>query len=227
MSQVQPRYPVKTGPFSSHRTLVRVVGEMSGGRLLDVGCAEGELSVSFLNAGWAVDAVEPDERDANVALQRGINVFVGSLADAAGSFADEYDCIVAADVLEHMADPLHAVGSLRDMLSRDGRLVVSLPNIAHLAIRAQLASGRFDYQDRGPLDRTHLRFFTRRTAIELLTSAGLRIDRVEVCPAPLELLEPALRGHQVPDGLHTLHHRLARLWPGGLAYQFVIVARSA
>jgi hypothetical protein len=100
-----------------------------------------------------------------------------------------------------------------------------VPNVAHLWARLSLLIGRFDYADRGILDRTHLRFFTRRTLVDLLRAAELTIVELTVTPAPLPLVVPPRWHGRWLERVHALSARAARGWPGGLAYQFVAVCR--
>ena len=99
--------------------------------------------------------------------------------------------------------------------------------MAHLWVRLSLLAGRFDYTDRGILDRTHLRFFTRRTLVTFLHSAGLAVAELRVTPVPLPLVVPPRWHGAGLRRLHDLSARVARIWPGGLAYQFVAVCRVA
>src|SRR5206468_5252051 len=96
-----------------------------------------------------------------------------------------FDAIVYADVLEHLTDPLRVISDLDRHLAPDGFVIVSVPNIAHLYIRLLLLFGRFDYIDRGILDRTHLRFFTARSLRDFIADAGLVVERFTATPAPL------------------------------------------
>ena len=85
------------------------------------------------------------------------------------------DCLILADVLEHLPDPWTTLGQWSDILLPGGYVVASVPNVAHRSVWSQLLKGRWDYQDSGIMDRTHFRFFTRNTAIELLEESGLRL----------------------------------------------------
>jgi SAM-dependent methyltransferase len=136
-----------------------------------------------------------------------------------------FDAIVYGDVLEHLSDPRAALVALDRTLAPGGIVIVSVPNVAHLWVRLSLLAGRFDYADRGILDRTHLRFFTRRTLVAFLHSAGLTVAELRVTPVPLPLVVPPRWHGAGLRGLHDLSARVARLWPGGLAYQFVAVCR--
>ena len=112
-------------------------------------------------------------------------------------------------------------------LAGDGLLIISVPNVAHLWVRLQLLLGRFDYADRGILDRTHLRFFTRRSFAAFLGDAGLDVEELVATPVPLPLVVPPRLHGPVLDAVHALSAGAARAWKCGLAYQFVAVCRRA
>lgn len=96
--------------------------------------------------------------------------------------------------------------------------MVSTPNIANWSMRLLHLAGRWQYADRGIMDRTHLRFFTHRTVRDLLEEGGFRVVEVDVtCPVPF------FRGGRVSGAAHWLALR----WKNLLAYQFVVVARPA
>jgi len=88
-----------------------------------------------------------------------------------------YDAIVFCHVLEHLTDPLLALRLASERLSARGRFVIVLPNVATWRMRWLLLQGRWDYADEGILDRTHVCFYTHKTALELMDRAGLRIER--------------------------------------------------
>ena len=91
-------------------------------------------------------------------------------------YGDEtFDCVVCADVLEHIKEPWGVLSQLFGLLRPGGCIVVSIPNIRNLGILAELAAGDWVYQDAGILDRTHLRFFTRRSFQRALLGAGFTI----------------------------------------------------
>jgi hypothetical protein len=86
--------------------------------------------------------------------------------------------IVFADVLEHLSDPVGVLRAAEKVLSQDGEILISIPNVAHASVRLGLLAGRFDYSNEGLLDRTHAFFYTRKSLFEMLERAGL---------APLDL----------------------------------------
>lgn len=227
MNEEQPgwRYPVKVGHYSSHAQLLRLLGEGRGRSLLDVGCAQGEIANGLARQGWSVVGVEPDQRDAAVARQQGLRVVDGYLSDVLEDIGQTFDVVLYADVLEHMSDPIGALKQTKQLLNPQGMVVASIPNIAHLAVRLQLMAGSFTYTDRGPLDRTHLRFFTRRTVRQLFEDANYRVLSEQVTPAPIELAAAAVGIKRVPRALEVANWTSAVTWPSGLAYQFLLLAQ--
>jgi SAM-dependent methyltransferase len=129
-----------------------------------------------------------------------------------------FDYVLLADVLEHLQHPERVVAWTLRYLKPDGRLLISVPNVAHLYVRWKLLWGAFDYQDRGILDRTHLRFFTRKTFAAFIEDCGLACLEMHTTPAPVELVAPLF------GRAGALHAAFARWLPGLLAYQFVCVA---
>jgi 2-polyprenyl-3-methyl-5-hydroxy-6-metoxy-1,4-benzoquinol methylase len=218
-------YRLKPDPYSSHSLILSRLGEGRGRKLLDVGAADGFLAERLTAQGWAVTALERDPALAAQAHGRCKTVVVADLEAAPPLLDGPFDAIVYGDVLEHLGDPRAVLLALDRTLATGGTVIVSVPNVAHLWVRLSLLAGRFDYADRGILDRTHLRFFTRRTLVALLGEAGLSVDELRVTPVPLPLVVPPRWHGGWLDGLHAVSARAARLWPGGLAYQFVAVCR--
>jgi hypothetical protein len=101
-------------------------------------------------------------------------------------------------------------------------VIVSLPNVAHLYYRLALLVGRFEYAERGPLDRTHLRFFTLRSALKLVQACGVSVNQVAVTPIPLPLLNPLFEEGRPLWLLYYLQAILARLFKTVLGYQVII-----
>jgi 2-polyprenyl-3-methyl-5-hydroxy-6-metoxy-1,4-benzoquinol methylase len=220
-------YRLKDDPHSSHSVILARLGDGRGRRALDVGAADGFLSERLTAQGWSVTALERDPELAARARGRCKEVVVADLESAPPLLHGPFDAIVFGDVLEHLSEPRATLVALGGTLAPGGTVVVSVPNVAHLWVRLSLLVGRFDYADRGILDRTHLRFFTRRTLVAFLREAGLRVLELAVTPVPLPLVVPSRWHGGWLRGVHSLSARAARAWPGGLAYQFVAVCRRA
>jgi GT2 family glycosyltransferase/2-polyprenyl-3-methyl-5-hydroxy-6-metoxy-1,4-benzoquinol methylase len=146
-------------------------------KVLDVGCGAGGFSAS-LKARQLVEVhgVELVAQAAELARGHLDRVWNSSIEEALPKLPDGYyDCIVVADVLEHLLDPRNVLVSLKGKLAAGGRIVSSIPNVQNWDVLSNLIQGRWDYQNAGILDSTHLRFFTRKSVEELFWSAGLRI----------------------------------------------------
>lgn len=144
-----------------------------------------------------------------------------------GPWKEPFDVIIAGDVLEHLPRPGDLLSALKPLLKSDGTLLVSLPNVANVTVRASLAAGRFPYADRGILDRTHLRFYTRATARALLESAGFSIGFETATAMPVELAVSALSRPPFVGPVRAGARLLAAAWPTLFGYQFVFEAAPA
>jgi hypothetical protein len=125
-----------------------------------------------------VTGIEVCEEAAELARQHCRQVLVGDaeVMDFEAVLATEqFDAIIFADVLEHLRDPGEVLRKTVKLLSNEGAIVASIPNIAHSSMRLGLLNGEFRYRPYGLLDDTHLRFFTRDTIEELFDKAGLKI----------------------------------------------------
>jgi 2-polyprenyl-3-methyl-5-hydroxy-6-metoxy-1,4-benzoquinol methylase len=185
-------------------------------RILDVGCAAGYFGGYLKQKGYAqtVWGIELDRTAAEQARARVDRVFCANLnqrsaADILGDTPENFDCIICADILEHLNDPWKVLHDLSGFLSAEGRIIVSLPNIRHWSISLPLVfRGEWMYSDAGILDRTHLRFFTRRTMIELFDKANLRVVAEQ----------PLIRGLSTKIDRYSLH-----AFRELLAFQWVLI----
>ncbi|MGH9178986.1 MAG: methyltransferase domain-containing protein [Acidimicrobiales bacterium] len=159
---------------TSHALLVELVGTER--RVLDVGCAAGDLGRVLKQRGCRVAGVELDPLAAEAADRVLDELLVGDVneLDLVAHFGKEsFEVVVFGDVLEHLADPVSVLRKVRPLLTKTGSIVASIPNVAHGSIRLALLAGRFDYRELGLLDATHLRFFTRGSVHAVFREAGL------------------------------------------------------
>jgi 2-polyprenyl-3-methyl-5-hydroxy-6-metoxy-1,4-benzoquinol methylase len=219
-----PRYdfdPIDLESGSTHADVVLLVGENR--RVLELGPATGYMSRAFKDRGCTVVGIELDADMARRAEPHLDRVIVGNLddLDLEAELGDErFDAIVAADVLEHLVDPLAVLRRLEPFLADDGAFVLSIPNVAHGSVRLALLDGRFDYQDIGLLDRTHKTFFTRQSLEEMLDAAELGLAELHRHDLVLEASEVPFDAGAVPE---ELRRRLDED-PDARTYQFVVKA---
>lgn len=156
-----------------------------GSRVLEIGAGPGSITGPLVEElGCQVTALENDPE--SIRLLRKITSSVHELdlndstwarviRDAEGRF----DYIVAADVLEHLVDPVRVMAEMKSLLMPAGSIILSLPHVAHAAIQACLWNDDFQYQDTGLLDRTHIRFFGIKNMQSLACAHGLAIAQAD------------------------------------------------
>jgi 2-polyprenyl-3-methyl-5-hydroxy-6-metoxy-1,4-benzoquinol methylase len=162
--------------------------------LLDVGCGHGSLAGEIASRGYEVWGIEQSEFAATRAAKKIDRVIQADLTDQK-SVSNEigskkFDQIVFSDVLEHVYDPLTVLRSYLPYLKPGGQVLISLPNVVNWHTRLSILFGRFNYQDSGVLDRTHIRFFTFNTARRMVQAAGLSVQRADYTPLIVRALLP-------------------------------------
>jgi glycosyltransferase involved in cell wall biosynthesis len=214
-------YELKPSEHSSHGRLLGWLGSLPPRRVLDVGCSDGQFGALVRRLGHTVDGVDlvkhegvGDRLDAFIEH----DVSTGLPADTR-----RYDVIVAGDILEHVVDPELLLKDLRDHLTEGGEILVSVPNFGHWYPRGKVALGRFDYDQRGPLDHTHVRFFTRKSFERLVNACGLHIAERDVVGSPVDVLDRG--GETVVSRAARVAGRAdraaTRAWPTLFGYQFL------
>src|SRR5262249_16497031 len=185
----------------------------NGKHVLELGCGSGHMSRTLCDRDCPVVGIEIDRPAAEAAAEHCRRVIAADLdyLDFDHEIGpDRFDVIVAADVLEHLKDPVSVLKGLRQFLSPQGYLVTSIPNVAHLSVRLALLQGRFPYGANGVLDRTHLRFFTLESIERLLDDAGFvigQIHRTQKLPADPASFEVPYDTSTIPAGiLERLSH---------------------
>ncbi|HEX9373332.1 MAG TPA: methyltransferase domain-containing protein [Roseiflexaceae bacterium] len=218
-------YALHSDPQSSHQQIARLVRRIGRAPILDVGAAQGFLGQMLRGDGLAIDAVEPHPAWAAHARAYYRTVYASAI-EAAELPPGRYPVVVCADVLEHTVDPAAALARLRAAATGDATFVISLPNVAHVAARLLLLAGRFPQMERGIFDRTHMHFYTRDTATQLLRDAGLRVVLARPTPVPIEQIWPPGRSPTLLRSLMLLQRAALLLAPALFGFQWIFLARS-
>ena len=221
------RYSLKDHASSSHMAILDFAGQGRGRWLLDVGVADGFLAKRLTEQGWHVAGIERDPQSAALARRHCKEVVVADLNHDVPRWERRFDLIVYGDVLEHLLSPEQVFQDLNRLLAPDGTVIVSMPNIAHLWVRLMLLCGRFEYQDRGILDRTHVKFFTLKSFRRFFEQCGIDMTKFRSVPVPLYLVVPPRFHGRWLDVFQRIHALAACCWPGGLGYQFVAQGRRS
>lgn len=148
----------------------------SGSKVLDIGCSSGNFGEFLIRQkACQVDGVEPDKKDADIASQKLGKVWSFFIDDPANvaQIKGKYDVLVFADVLEHLVHPDEVLKLVKQLVNPGGRVVFSVPNMAHISVRLSLLNGDFKYTETGLLDKTHLHFYDNDTVEALFSDAGM------------------------------------------------------
>lgn len=219
-------YLFKTDAYSSHSVILRLLGNGCNQRVLDVGSAHGYLAAVLRSRGFRVTGIEADQALAEQAAKYCETCFRANLDEPLPDLVHQFDAVVFGDVLEHLKDPLGVLRKITGQyLAPSGIVVISLPNVANFYVRLRLLAGHFDYAERGILDRTHLRFFTRRTFCKMLDEAGLDIMELTATPLPLPLIVHKRYQGRLFRSIYALTAWISKEWQTMFGYQFVAKAR--
>lgn len=221
-------YPFKDFEGTSHRILIDLVRRhaRAGGTLLDLGAAGGELGAA-LRPHFARTIGFEYNVDCIGELRRRFDSAVIADLDGVERLPRNVDAVVMADVLEHLRNPAGALAAVHRILPAEGRAFLSVPNVANITVRLALLAGRFNYADRGILDRTHVRFYTARTFRAEVEKAGFRILETTASTMPIRLVIGSFTPEPILRLAESLLSGLTRLWRSLFAYQIIVVAKKA
>jgi len=194
-------------------------------KILDIGCSSGNLGQELISKKTCrVHGVDISKEDVDIAKKKLHKAWVFDVeTDVIEKIKDRYDAVLLIDVIEHLNDPIKALQKIRNFMKKDGKIVFSIPNMAHTSIRLELLKGKFNYTETGLLDYTHLHFYTGDFIKKVFQMAGFSIDSINCTSVTypeslltLELKKVGLRSTKAfKDFLHESR---------GDAYQYIGVA---
>jgi 2-polyprenyl-3-methyl-5-hydroxy-6-metoxy-1,4-benzoquinol methylase len=226
-SAVLADYIYKEFKFNSHYWVLKFLAERPPPlRILDVGTATGYLGAILKEKRHSVVGIESHEPFAAQARPHYEQFHEADIETFSFPYREEFDCIIFADVLEHLRNPEQVLKRALPCLKQDGYIIISVPNIANIVTRLEILLGRFEYTERGILDKTHLRFFTLASLMRMVSDTGFRAVDIVATPLPIQLIVRAT-DHRLLNPLHELHYTIVRMWKSMFAYQFVVKARPA
>jgi 2-polyprenyl-3-methyl-5-hydroxy-6-metoxy-1,4-benzoquinol methylase len=220
-------YPIKESRHSSHHYFMSWVGRQR--KVLDIGCGEGFFAEKLIAQGNQVDGIDiltmPKHQELlgryiQTDLDQGLGRILSELAES------RYDRVLLQDILEHVRYPHKLLADCHELLKPQGLLLVSVPNVANITVRLSLLFGRFEYSERGILDKTHVRFFTRKSMRRLLEQAGYEIIAQKVTVMPVELVLGLPADNPIMTAINALLAICTKLMPTLLGYQVLFSVRS-
>jgi glycosyltransferase involved in cell wall biosynthesis len=219
-------YADKTGmAYSSHRMALDLIRKVNPRRVLDVGCGAGFVARECEKAGARVTGLDrspppPDAMSEFISARLDENEWPVNISD--------FDLVLLLDVIEHLNEPELFLLRLRESYQNPcgtapgpPPVILSTPNVAFVTVRLNLLLGKFSYAERGILDITHRRLFTRGSLLRMLEDCGYHIEKVLPVPVPFD----AVFGGRLGPPLTRLSRLLCAVWPRLFAFQFIVLCR--
>ncbi len=230
--------------------LKQVAARGNGAAILDVGAGRGALGEALRTMGYYVCAIEANEMAASVASSKVDQVILSDLHDMNeinNVLMDKtFQYIIFSDVLEHVFDPLAVLRLYLPLLAEDGKLLVSLPNAVNWLTRFQIMLGMFDYKMTGVMDRTHIRFFTHRSAKKMLEASECIVENMDNTPFIIRAFLPGIKAllnknknsisvksivespyYQIyKKYVYPIEYWITRIIPSLFAFRIILVARK-
>ena len=211
----------RTYQNSGNLVLLELIGWKQAGRALDCGCGAGDNARILSLHGWEVDGITISSDEQAKASRICKRVCIADLESGLpGIICGGYDLVIFSHVLEHLRNPSRVLKDVHRVLVPGGIVAVALPNVLNWRHRLRFLFGRFEYEEGGIMDSTHVRFYTFASARRLLETNGFEISK-----ATAEGIFPLARKIKLPSRIVRLLDRfVSTRWPGLFGWQLLYVA---
>ncbi|MBU1912327.1 MAG: class I SAM-dependent methyltransferase [Candidatus Omnitrophica bacterium] len=217
-------YSLKTFRYSSHYRIFKLLEKATASsRILEVGIANGFIGKHIKSKGFEIIGIEKNISSIKQASEYYKEIIAIDLNKDCIPSLKPFVFIILADILEHLEEPAHILKKMQDLLKDGGKIIISVPNIANWTIRMKLAFGNFNYQDKGILDIGHLRFFTLKTAKDMIKNSGLEMTEFYSTPIPLQFI---IKPRFIAWMMNEVYYAFTKLFPNFFAYQFVFIVNK-
>lgn len=193
----------------------------SGKKVLDVGCWAGGLGRELIRKKNCYVVGIDNDKDALELAKKNLNDVIRLDLEKYSNpkLKEKFDIIIFADVLEHLRDPIKTINIFSKFLTKEGCFLVSLPNVANINNRLNIFFGNWNYTNTGILDKTHLRFFTKKTVLKIFSEEKFKSKIVESTPGFSFLF------FRYFNLLKRIRYYLCKIYPPLFAFQFIVKAR--
>jgi len=225
-SEFYINYPLKLYSHSSHYQALKIVNAKDNLKILDIGSGQGLFAsnISKNNYKTGVDFIPQDEltgKNFNEYYEFDLN---NGLPEKIQT--EKFDYVLSLDILDLLIDYEKILRQIKMILKEDGKLIISLPNIANIYVRLNLLIGRFPYSNRGILDRTHLHFFTLGLIKKVLRKNGFEIIKIKVTPIPVIEILPKFLRNNIGKLFNHLLFFISFIFRRLFGYQFIFICEN-
>jgi 2-polyprenyl-3-methyl-5-hydroxy-6-metoxy-1,4-benzoquinol methylase len=222
------QYKNKIDKFSSHSLIVEKVIKLTPANknILDIGCFSGELlnrvriSQKVSNNYFGADLVNYLRKDFDFIKFISLDFNENNLSKLFEN--KKFDFIILGDILEHLVNPWTALNNIQQIIDNSSKILISVPNSGHWYFRFKIFFGKIEYTTNGLFDKTHLRFFTKKSSKELISDSKLEIVELSYSSLPWENLFKSGLGSKI---LSIFERFLIMLRPQLFAYQFIFLVK--
>lgn len=203
-----------TSPNTSLSKIINLIPPKSK-KILDIGCSSGYLGQYIKQKfNYSVDGIDINKDDLKIATKNLDKTYhLDIQLDNLSTIKSKYDVLIFADILEHTTNPQSIIQKFKSKLTKDGIIIISVPNIIHQSIILNLLNRHWQYTDTGILDKTHLRFFDKTSIIKLIKDSGFKIQKIDFTIHPYPKINNILLKF-------LLHHQEFKI------FQYIIKATS-
>jgi 2-polyprenyl-3-methyl-5-hydroxy-6-metoxy-1,4-benzoquinol methylase len=218
------KYPYSFNPaeYNIHMMVYHAIPDNC--KVLDLGCSTGYIGRKLTDKNCEMWGIDHDPENVIQAKKIYKKVLTADLDDFDGFDLPRgyFDYILLLDVIEHLKNSSELIRSVKYLLNKNGKIIISTPNIANISVRLSLLSGNFIYTDSGILDKTHLKFFTQKTLIDFVRQCGLAIEKFDH-NADLGIT-PGI-GRMLRKLPRKMQYDITELRPALLATQFLVITQ--
>jgi 2-polyprenyl-3-methyl-5-hydroxy-6-metoxy-1,4-benzoquinol methylase len=222
------KYKNKVDKYSSHSLIIKKINEIAplSNNILDLGCFTGELlnrvriNQDVSNNFFGADLENFVRKDFNFIKFYLLDFNSTNLSDVFDN--KKFDIVILGDVLEHLVNPWDALNSVDQITHESSNVLISMPNSGHWYFRLKVLFGRIEYTNNGLFDKTHLRFFTRKSSAELINGSNFKVVSTDYSSIPWENLFKRGMASKV---LSIFERFLIFLRPQLFAYQFIFLVK--
>lgn len=221
-------YPLKLYPYSSHKIVLDILNKKDNQKILDAGCGDGLFAehISDRNDKVGVDFI-PESENTRKNFRKFFQYDLNKGLPQELSQEKGFDYILFMDILEHLLNYDKIISDSIKLLSKNGKIIFSLPNFANIYVRLNLLIGRLPLADKGILDRTHLHLFTYGVIRKLLRKHNLEVIEQRVTPIPVIEILPSSLKKNVGYILNFLLNVVTVLFKRLFGYQFIFICKTS